>query len=733
MRRFAIPTLGLLVALPLYSTAAQTKWIYKNPSTNSNVGTLVDDSDSSRIIKDVRLASNGATTIWLYSNGSTSGLGDLDFSLPVESEDGSKSYTIAGFGSSCFSGNRTVTSVVFPSTLTTISQELFRNCTALTNVVFPAGLTAINSQSFSGCTSLASIPAFPATLTTLGDNCFNGCSSLAGDIVLPDGVTTCNSSFRYAKLTSIRFGSGMRLIGNESFRSMTTLTNVYFDAATSLSSIGASCFQDCTALACDLGTLPRTLTTLGNNAFYNCKLAYGDVVLPDGVSTVGNTFRYCAITSFKAGSGLATIGNSSFQSMTTLTNLDLSAATGLSSIGTQGFSDCTGMVFDLGTLPRTLTTLGNNAFYNCKLAYGDVVLPDGVTSVNNTFRFCAISSFTAGAGLASIGGDAFRQMNSLLHVDLTPATNLTSIGSCCFQDDTGITNDIAIALPATLTTLGNNAFFNCTKLVGDVVLPDGVSSVQNTFRYCAISSFTAGRGLSTITTDAFRQMPSLLSVDLSPATNLTSIGNGCFQDDTGITNAVVFPRKLGTLGSMAFYNCNKMEGDLVIPETVTNIQNHTFAYAKLRSVTALGARTLGQQCFRGMPALERLELGWDLDTLVGTETLRDDSKLKAIYWRSPPTIANSSTKPMGEWDWRVNGCTNYIPWDVRANSAIQSWQNFATEYAADYGTILDENGEAGLPTKRDAVGTMKNKSRTEVEYIAYWLPDLNPATLVLVK
>lgn len=638
MRRFAIPTLGLLVALPLYSTAAQTKWIYKNPSTNSNVGTLVDDSDSSRIIKDVRLASNGATTIWLYSNGSTSGLGDLDFSLPVESEDGSKSYTIAGFGSSCFSGNRTVTSVVFPSTLTTISQELFRNCTALTNVVFPAGLTAINSQSFSGCTSLASIPAFPATLTTLGDNCFNGCSSLAGDIVLPDGVTTCNSSFRYAKLTSIRFGSGMRSIGNESFRSMTTLTNVYFDAATSLSSIGASCFQDCTALACDLGTLPHTLTTLGNNAFYNCKLAYGDVVLPDGV-----------------------------------------------------------------------------------------------TSVNNTFRFCAISSFTAGAGLASIGGDAFRQMNSLLHVDLTPATNLTSIGSCCFQDDTGITNDIAIALPATLTTLGNNAFFNCTKLVGDVVLPDGVSSVQNTFRYCAISSFTAGRGLSTITTDAFRQMPSLLSVDLSPATNLTSIGNGCFQDDTGITNAVVFPRKLGTLGSMAFYNCNKMEGDLVIPETVTNIQNHTFAYAKLRSVTALGARTLGQQCFRGMPALERLELGWDLDTLVGTETLRDDSKLKAIYWRSPPTIANSSTKPMGEWDWRVNGCTNYIPWDVRANSAIQSWQNFATEYAADYGTILDENGEAGLPTKRDAVGTMKNKSRTEVEYIAYWLPDLNPATLVLVK
>ena len=324
-------------------------------------------------------------------------------------------------------------------------------------------------------------------------------------------------------------------------------------------------------------------------------------------------------------------------------------------------------------------------------------------------------------------------MNSLLHVDLTPATNLTSIGSCCFQDDTGITNDIAIALPATLTTLGNNAFFNCTKLVGDVVLPDGVSSVQNTFRYCAISSFTAGRGLSTITTDAFRQMPSLLSVDLSPATNLTSIGNGCFQDDTGITNAVVFPRKLGTLGSMAFYNCNKMEGDLVIPETVTNIQNHTFVYAKLRSVTALGARTLGQQCFRGMPALERLELGWDLDTLVGTETLRDDSKLKAIYWRSPPTIANSSTKPMGEWDWRVNGCTNYIPWDVRANSAIQSWQNFAKEYAADYGTILDENGEAGLPTKRDAVGTMKNKSRTEVEYIAYWLPDLNPATLVLVK
>ena len=720
-----LPVFALLAAVPP-SSAAQTKWIYKNPSTSSNVGTLVDDSDSSRVVRDVRLTANGATTINVYNNGSTTGLGDLDFSLPVESEDGNTSYTINAFGNNCFAGNKSVTGIVFPPAHTSISQEMFKNATSLTNVVFPTSLKTINSQAFYGCSSLKSIPAFPATLTGLGDNCFNACSSLTGDVVLPDGVATCNSSFRNTKLTSFTAGSGLRTIGNNSFQNMSTLTNLDLSAATALTTIGQQAFQDCTAMVCDLGTLPRTLATLGNSAFYNCKKAYGDVVLPDGVTTVNSTFRYCALTSFAAGRGLTTIGGNSFQSMTTLTNLDLSAATSLDSIGQQAFADCTAMVCDLSGdgLPRSIASLGQSAFYNCKTVRGDVVLPDAVTTVASTFRFSAIESFTAGRGLKTINGDSFRQMYGLLHVDLTPATNLTSIGNNCFQDDTAITNDIV--LPPGLQTLGTMAFYNCKKMGGEVVLPDAIANVASTFRFCQITSFTAGKGLTSINGDSFRQMTALLHVDLTPATNLTSIGNNCFQDDTGITNALVLPKRLTYLGSLAFYNCNKMVGDVVVPKTVTNLLGQTFSYTKLTSVRALGAKAVGGQCFRGMSALRSVEFGWDLDTLNGSETTRDDSALKAVYWRSPPKIANSSSKPMGEWDWRVNGCTNYIPWDLKSQAAIRSWQDFAAEYDPEYGTIE-------LPETRNGVGILKNKGRSEKQYIAYWLPDLNPATLLLLQ
>ena len=727
-----VPVLALC-AISATSFAAQTKWIYKNPSKNANVGTLVDDADSSRVIKDVRLSDWGATTISLYSNGSTANLGDLDFTLPVESEDGATTYTIVGFGNNCFAGNTSVTSFVFPAAFTSISQEILKNATSLTNVVFPTALEKINSQAFSGCKSLKSIPAFPASLTSLGDNCFNGCSSLTGDIVLPDAVPTCNSCFRNTKITSIRLGSGMRSIGNNSFQSMTSLTNLDMTAATGLTSIGNQAFQDCTAMVCDLGTLPRTLTTLASSAFFNCPAAYGDVVLPDAISSVGSTFRKTSITSFTAGKGLTSIGNNAFQSMTSLTNLDLSPATGLLSIGQQCFADCTAMKGDLSGagLPRSLTTLGSSVFYNCRALTGDVVLPDAVTTVKSDFRFTGITGFTAGKGLQTIGNDSFRQMTGLLHLDLAPATNLVSIGAYSFQDDTAVTNDIF--LPQTLTTLGDQAFYNCKKMGGELVLPDAIATVKNTFRYCAIASFTAGKGLATIGNDSLRQMPGLLHLDLSAATNLTSIGSNCFQDDTGITNAPVLPAKLESIGALAFYNCKNMSGDIVVPKGVTNLLNQVFSYSGIRSVTALGAKAVGNQTFRGMSSLERIELGWDLDTLNGSEVLRDDAKLKAIYWRSPPAIAKCATKPMAEWDWRVNGCTNYIPWSVRDKAPLQTWVDFAAEYNADYGTILDENGAGGLPTARNAVGTIQNASRSEKNYIAYWLPDLNPATLVLFK
>ena len=54
-----LPLLAVLAALS--AQGAQTKWIYRNPSTGG--GTLVDDSDENHVLKNVRLTEGGCC--WL--------------------------------------------------------------------------------------------------------------------------------------------------------------------------------------------------------------------------------------------------------------------------------------------------------------------------------------------------------------------------------------------------------------------------------------------------------------------------------------------------------------------------------------------------------------------------------------------------------------------------------------------------------------------------------------------
>ena len=140
-----------------------------------------------------------------------------------------------------------------------------------------------------------------------------------------------------------------------------------------LEAIPARCFQSCSHLT--NAPLPATLVSIGSSAFSGCSALAGDIVLPDAVEEVNNAWRSTKITSFTAGAGLRSIGASSFQDMSSITNLDLSPAVSLRSIGASCFESARNMACDLSGagLPRTLETLGRNAFYGTK-AFGDVIL-----------------------------------------------------------------------------------------------------------------------------------------------------------------------------------------------------------------------------------------------------------------------------------------------------------------------------------------------------------------------
>jgi hypothetical protein len=96
-------------------------------------------------------------------------------------------------------------SVTISSSVTTIGDYAFSNCSNLTAVCIGNNVTSIGYQAFGDCASLASV-TIPDSVTSIGDWAFTGCASL----------------------TNVTIGNGATNIGNAAFSWRASLTGVYF-------------------------------------------------------------------------------------------------------------------------------------------------------------------------------------------------------------------------------------------------------------------------------------------------------------------------------------------------------------------------------------------------------------------------------------------------------------------------------------------------------------------------
>ncbi len=83
---------------------------------------------------------------------------------------------VTSIGNEAFKGCNDLTSVTFPSGLTSIGNEAFY-CCPLTSVTFPSGLTSIGTMAFYNCDALTSI-TLPSSLTSIGTQAFLNCDAL---------------------------------------------------------------------------------------------------------------------------------------------------------------------------------------------------------------------------------------------------------------------------------------------------------------------------------------------------------------------------------------------------------------------------------------------------------------------------------------------------------------------------------------------------------------------------
>lgn len=177
------------------------------------------------------------------------------------------------------------------------------------------------------------------------------------------------------------------------------------------------------------------------------------------------------------------------------------------------------------------------------------------------------------AAVSSIG-TAFQGNTDIVSFDeLAFFTNLATIPSLAFN---GCSNLTSIVLPESITSIGNLAFQNCSKLeIADLHLPHLTSIGTTAFKGVKVVAVSS---LGTVTTlpnqSVFENCTSLTSVVL-PDT-LTYIGTAAFNRDTALAS-INIPAGVTSISNNGFWGCTSLQ-TIDLPSTITNIGGAAFAH-----------------------------------------------------------------------------------------------------------------------------------------------------------
>ena len=193
--------------------------------------------------------------------------------------------------------------------------------------------------------------------------------------------------------------------------------------------------------------IPNFVTSIGERAFYNCD-SLTSVEIPDSVTSIGEyAFEYCdSLTSVVIGDGVTSIGYSAFKGCSGLTSVDIGDS--VTSIGRYAFSRCDSLT--------SITVSANNAEY--KSIDGNLYTKDGKTLLQYAIGKTS-DSFTIPDSVTSIGERAFYDCDGLMSVVI--GGSVTSIGDDAFYDCDGLTS---VVIGGSVTSIGNDAFYGCDRL-----------------------------------------------------------------------------------------------------------------------------------------------------------------------------------------------------------------------------------------------------------------------------
>lgn len=326
----------------------------------------------------------------------------------------------------------TITSIVFPDTLTMLDTRIFSYCSSLESVVLPVCTIAIADGSFAGCTNLANI-SIPDGVTSIGEDAFTNCYSLI----------------------SVDMPSELTFIGAYAFRDCSALTGIIVpDGVTYIGKGAFICCDNLTSITLPFAKVPEMSDDFEKPWLYVSKI--GDIFDDDSYSyNPGRIPTYDVLKEIVITGG-DSIEDEAFAGFSSLTSISIPGS--VTSIGEAAFRNCASLTSV--TIPDSVTSIGASAFENCT-SLTSITIPDSVTGIgHNAFSECtSLAKINIPSSVTSIGIYAFSYCSSLTEIEI-PAS-VTSIGNNAFVGCHSLTD---ATIPSSVTFIGSSAFTGCSKL-----------------------------------------------------------------------------------------------------------------------------------------------------------------------------------------------------------------------------------------------------------------------------
>lgn len=212
--------------------------------------------------------------------------------------------------------------------------------------------------------------------------------------------------------------------------------------------------------------------------------------------------------------------------------------------------------------------------------------------------------------------------------------NVTSIGNNAFENCSGLSS---ITIPKSITHIANSAFYGCN--IAEINLVEGLESIGiAAFAGCDIKSLTIPNSVTSIGRNAFNETTQLESIVVESGNKVYDSRNECNAIIETATRTLIrgckttiIPKEITNIANTAFYGCLGLT-EIEIPSNITSVGNSAFyACTSLENIYFHSNPTIGTDA---IPSTTTCHLVLDDSNMIDFNTANSNTYSDISYTRT---------------------------------------------------------------------------------------------------